>query len=126
MSRDWGWNFGKDQSRNKYHNTKWEMDGEKYDSQKEARRGAELKLLERAGEISGLRRQVKYELIPAQYIDGKCVERKCEYLADFVYKDNKTGEEVVEDVKSPATRTQVYKVKKKLMLYMHGIQIKEI
>jgi len=111
--------------KNKYHNVKWEVDGERYDSQKEYRRHAELKLLERAGEISNLRRQVPYELIPNQYIGKKLIERKVEYVADFVYHDNKTGEDV-EDTKSKATKTPVYIVKRKLMLYRHGIRIKEV
>ena len=125
MARQWGWNFGKDQSKNKYHNVKWEMDGEKFDSQKEARRWSELKLLERAHEISDLQRQVRYELIPNQYVDGKLAERKCDYLADFVYKD-KDGNVIVEDTKSKATKTPVYLVKRKLMLFVHGIRIKEV
>ena len=112
--------------KNKYHNVKWEMDGEKYDSQKEARRHAELKLLERAGEISNLRRQVPYELIPNQYNGKKLIERKVEYIADFVYHDNKTGEDVVEDTKSKATKTPVYIVKRKLLLFRYGIKIKEV
>lgn len=60
------------------------MDGVLHDSQKEANRWAELKLLERVGLIKDLRRQVEYELIPAQYVDGKCVERAVKYKADFV------------------------------------------
>ena len=112
--------------KNKYHNIKWEVDGERYDSQKEYRRYAELKLLERAGEISNLRRQVPYELIPNQYNGKKLIERKVEYVADFVYHDNKTGEDVVEDTKSKATKTSVYIVKRKLLLYRYGIQIKEV
>lgn len=111
---------------NKYHNVKWEMDGEKFDSQKEARRWNELKLLERVGEISDLQRQVSFELIPNQYVNGKLIERKCSYVADFVYIDKHTGEKVVEDTKSKATKTPVYLVKRKLMLKVHGIQIKEV
>lgn len=123
----------------KYHNIK----SAGYDSSKEARRAAELRLLERAGEISGLREQVRYELIPAQYDktgkDGtpgaspsrkaprlKLLERKCEYVADFVYTDNKTGETVVEDVKGGNFRTPEYVIKRKLMLFVNGIRIKEV
>ena len=95
-------------------------DGIKHDSRKEANRWCELKLLERAGKISGLQRQVKFELIPKQ--DG---ERAVVYVADFMYtEDNKF---VVEDVKSEATKKkESYIIKRKLMLYVHGIKIKEI
>lgn len=107
--------------KSKYKNKKVTYDGEKFDSIKEARRYQELKLLLRAGAISGLRLQVPYELIPAQYINGKCVERSVKYIADFVYAEN--GKEVVEDAKG--VRTDTYKIKKKLMLYVHGIRLKE-
>jgi len=105
----------------KYHNIKTFG----YDSKKENKRANDLKFLEKAKEISNLQEQVKFELIPAQYIDGKCVERACNYIADFVYLD-KNGSRVVEDVKSPATRTTEYRIKKKLMLYIHKIKIIEI
>ena len=109
----------------KYGNRKTTVDGVTYDSAKEARRGMELMLLERAGLISDLNAQVKYTLIPAQKRDGKVVERAATYIADFVYKD-KDGETVVEDVKSPATRTGVYKLKKKLLLWEYGLHIREV
>lgn len=96
-------------------------DGIKHDSRKEANRWCELKLLERAGKIKDLQRQVKFELIPKQ--DG---ERACYYVADFVYHDVEANKKVVEDTKSSATKTEVYRVKKKLMLYVHGIRIREI
>lgn len=108
----------------KYGNRKTTVDGVTYDSAKEARRGAELRLMQRAGLIQDLARQVRYTLIPAQRRNGKVVERAATYTADFVYTQN--GETVVEDVKSPATRTQVYKLKKKLMLWEYGIEVKEI
>lgn len=92
-------------------------DGQKFDSAKEYHRWCELKLLERAGKISGLQRQVRFELIPKQ--DG---ETACHYVADFVYQ--KDGQRVVEDAKG--YKTDVYKVKKKLMLYVHGIKIREV
>ena len=110
--------------RSKYGNRKTTVNGVTYDSAKEARRGAELRLMERAGLISDLQAQVKYILIPAQRQRGKVVERAATYIADFVYKQD--GKTVVEDVKSPATRTDVYKLKKKLMLYKFGIEIKEV
>lgn len=91
-------------------------DGITHDSIKEANRWCELKLLERAGFISDLRRQVKFELLPKQ---GKL--RAVHYIADFVYI--KDGKQIVEDVKG--FRTQEYKLKKRMLLYFHGITIKE-
>ncbi|MDE6236009.1 MAG: DUF1064 domain-containing protein [Muribaculaceae bacterium] len=103
-------------------------------SQKEHNRACQLKLMQRAGLISNLREQVPYELIPAQYgecgtdLKGKtvrvCLERACKYIADFVYTDNETGQEIVEDTKG--ILTDVYRIKRKLMLYVHGIRITEI
>lgn len=105
----------------KYNNSKYNG----YDSKKEARRATELKLLEKAGVISHLQEQVVYELIPSQYriVSGKkkCIERAMKYIADFQYVEN--GNTVVEDAKG--FRTEVYKLKKKLMLFIHDIQIKE-
>lgn len=100
-------------------------DGLVFDSRKEYHRWYELKLLEKAGKISKLRRQVKYVLIPAQHEDRhkKLLERECSYIADFVYVDADTGKEVVEDTKG--VRTAEYKIKRKLMLYKYGIRIKE-
>ena len=106
----------------KYRNRKLAIDGEVFDSQKEARRYRELALLQRAGQISGLKRQVRYELIPTQRIGGKVVEKSCAYIADFVYTEN--GETVVEDTKG--FRTKDYIIKRKLMLHVHGIRIKEV
>ena len=110
--------------RSKYGNRKTERDGLKFDSRKEARRWTELSLLEDAGAIRNLQRQVRYELIPSQKVDGKVAERPVHYVADFVYEED--GKTVVEDAKSPATRTPVYIVKRKLMLWVHGIRIKEV
>ena len=106
---------------NKYYNKKITYNGETYDSVKEYRRHDELKLLQRAGKISGLERQVKFELIPVQRVGGKVVERACSYVADFVYW--KDGERIVEDVKG--FKTHEYKIKRKLLLWVHGIRIKE-
>ncbi len=88
-----------------------------YASRKEASRAEELQLLLKAGWISELREQVKYELIPKQ--DG---ERACSYVADFVYSEN--GKTVVEDTKG--YRTPEYVIKRKLMLFRHGIRIREV
>ena len=102
---------------NKYGNIKTvTSDGIKHDSIKEANRWCELKLLERAGMIQDLDRQVKFPLLPKQ--EG---ERPVYYVADFVYTEN--GKKVVEDAKG--VRTKEYKLKKKMMLYFHGIKIKE-
>ena len=120
--------------RNKYSNQKVTIDGETYDSKKEARRHQELKLLEMAGEIYGLKRQVPYELVPVQrepdtvgkrggIHKGKVIENGITYVADFVYIDMKTGKTIVED--SKGFRTPDYKMKRKLMLWIHGIRIVE-
>ena len=110
----------------KYRNTTTTVDGIRFDSRKEANRYGELQLMQKAGEISELRRQVVFTLIPAQYVDGKHAERPVKYVADFAYVDNATGKTVVEDVKSDATRTPEYIIKRKLMLYRYEIQIKEV
>lgn len=125
--------------KSKYYNVKTRaLDGTVFDSHKEARRWDELILLQRAGKITDLQRQVRYELIPAQYQtyeryskkgdrlkDGvKLIERKVEYVADFVYTITDTGENVVEDAKG--IRTKDYILKRKLMLAVHGIRIKEV
>ena len=109
----------------KYRNVKTEIDGITFDSKREAERWCELKLLEKAGEIHSLKRQVSFLLIPDQKVNGKIVERAVRYYADFVYftKDNLP---VVEDVKSEATKTAVYKIKRKLMRWKFGIVIQEV
>ena len=96
-------------------------------SNKEKNRAAVLELMQKQGLISGLQKQVVYNLIPAQYgfVDGKkkCLERACTYRADFVYFDNEKNELVVED--SKGVRPTEYVIKRKLMLHEHGIRIKE-
>ena len=108
--------------KNKYGNKKYEG----YDSKKEYYRSNELKLLQRAGEITNFQEQVTYELVPSQWkvIDGKkkCIEHAVKYIADFQYTD-KAGNTIVEDTKG--FKTEVYKIKKKLMLHVHGIKIRE-
>ena len=108
----------------KYRNVKVNYNGMRFDSMKEYTRWRELELMQRAGEISELKRQVPYELIPAQYDHrtGKLLERPVKYIADFVYLDE--GFRVVEDTKG--VRTKEYIMKRKMMLYFHGIRIKEI
>ena len=106
----------------KYKSRKVTVGGITFDSRKEYTRWVELILLLKAGRISDLKRQVKYELIPSQRIDGKVVERACSYVADFVYTEN--GKTVVEDTKG--FKTLEYIIKRKLMLYIHGIRIVEV
>ena len=120
-------------SRNKYRNKNLTVEGERFDSLKEFRRWQELKLLEKAGEITELRRQVPFEIIPEQrepdtigprggVRKGRIIERKAVYIADFVYKDA-DGLEVVEDCKG--MRTKDYILKRKLILFRFGIRIFE-
>lgn len=127
----------------KYKNNPVEYDGINFDSKREAKRYAELKLLERAGKITGLQRQAKFELIPAQYEaverwsdktgkrlkDGKrLLEKECSYIADFVYCMD--GKPVVEDVKGyrdpKSAGYAKFVIKRKLMLYVYGIKIQEV
>jgi hypothetical protein len=101
----------------KYGARKTVVDGITFDSKKEAARYQELRLMERAGLIRDLKRQVKYELIPKQ--PG---ERAVKYTADFTYTED--GETVVEDVKGVKTRD--YVLRRKLLLWRHGIRIREV
>lgn len=119
----------------KYYNRKVRtVDGFIHDSKREARRWNELLLLQRAGHIKDIKRQVKFVLIPAQYEQGtigkrggvkkgKLIEREVSYIADFVYNDN-YGQTIVEDTKG--FKTKDYIIKRKLLLWVHGIRIKEI
>ena len=102
----------------KYNNTRIRVDGRLFDSKAEAARWQELSLLERAGEITELERQVEYELIPKQ--KG---ERAVKYIADFRYVDHE-GKTVVEDTKG--VKTPVWIIKRKLMLRVHGIRVREV
>ena len=113
--------------RSKYYNKKTVVDGIEFDSRKEARRYSELLLLERAGAIQGLQRQVKFELIPSQRYDGKVIERPCTYIADFVYTD-KEGRMHVEDVKGykNGEAYAIFTIKRKMMLHLCGIRIEEV
>ena len=106
----------------KYRSRKITRDGMTFDSVKEYKRFCELSLLLKAGTITDLERQVKFVLIPSQRIDGKVVERPCTYIADFSYKEN--GKLVIEDTKG--FKTKDYIIKRKLMLYVHSIRIKEV
>lgn len=124
----------------KYFSKKIIVDGICFASKKEAARYLELQQMKRAGQITDLQLQVPFVLIPTQYEEvvtytpkqhkekreKKIIERKLEYIADFVY--TKDGEVIVEDVKgfkkSEAYATFV--IKRKLMLYIHGIKVKEV
>lgn len=111
---------------NKFQNVKTEIDGITFSSKHEAHRYCELKYMERAHLISDLQLQRAYTLIGTQRDkDGKVIEKPVKYVADFVYKDA-DGKTVVEDTKSPATRTPAYVIKRKLMLSIYGIRIHEI
>ena len=126
----------------KYRNKKIAVDGIVFDSKKEADRYVKLSLMEKAGIISNLRLQVKYELIPTQrevstevytkgshkgeYKPGKVIEKSCNYIADFDYYMD--GVHVVEDVKGyrKGGAYALFKIKKKLMLYVHKIRVVEV
>lgn len=145
--------------KNKFHNKKITREGETFDSLKEYRRFCELRQLEKAGEITGLERQVPFELIPTQREEpcevykrgrnkglpkrGKVIEHGVNYVADFVYKVPVTEDKtitasdgrilpytatvfktIVEDTKG--FKTKDYIIKRKLMLLIHGIRIKEV
>lgn len=116
----------------KYHNVKAERiteDGKriKFDSQKEARRYDELMLLVRAGQITDLRLQPEFTLQEAYTTPEGVRVRAIKYVADFSYKGTDMQKSmVVEDVKSEATKTRVYTIKRKLMLERYGITIVEI
>ena len=108
-----------------------------FDSKHEFYRWCELRILWRTGKITDLKRQVKFELIPAQREastevykagphkglpkPGAVIEKACTYVADFTYIEN--GKLVVEDAKGH--KTEAYKIKRKLMLWVHNIRIKE-
>lgn len=121
----------------KYKNKKITVDGIEFDSKKEAKRYGELRLMEKAGEITDLQLQKEYVLIPPQYVnvrtsDGKvkkrCAERAVKYIADFVYKQD--GKTVVEDVKgyrNPSSAGYAkFVLKRKMMLYFHNIVVREV
>lgn len=117
-------------------------DGQRFDSVKEMNRYCELKLLERSGKIRDLRRQVKFELVPVQRGEspgvykagpqkgmpkpGSVTEQAVNYVADFCYR--KGNEYIVEDVKGcrKGAAYDLFVIKRKLMLYVHGIRIKEV
>ena len=123
--------------RPKYGNSKIKNAYGTFDSQLEYARFIFLSNRQKEGEISDLRRQVEYLLIPAQYgteirhLKTKdkevrvLLERPCSYIADFVYERN--GKTIVEDCKgAKAIITETAKIKKKLLLWVHGIELRYI
>lgn len=108
----------------KYKAKKTSIDGIKFDSQKEANRYLDLLVLQRAGLIQDLHRQVRFELQPSYKKNGKTI-RAITYIADFVYYDTFKGEKIVEDTKG--YRTEIYKLKKKIFEYKYpNLEIKEV
>lgn len=115
--------------------------GYEFDSKAEFIRWCELRILERAGKITDLQRQVKFELIPAQREEstevykagpqkglpkpGPVLEKACTYVADFTYYQD--GEYIAEDVKGckKGAAYDLFVIKRKLMLLVHKIRIKE-
>lgn len=107
----------------KYKNVPTEIDGQKFDSKAEANRWCALQQLLKAGEIRNLERQVSYVLLARQKRPSGGFERAVVYIADFCYTD-RTGKRVVEDVKGCST--DVWVIKRKLMLSLFGIEVREI
>ena len=100
---------------NKFHAQKTVVDGVTYDSKKESKRTIELQYLEKAGKIKNLEMQKRF-ILQEGFVNNEGQKiRPISYLADFYYEQN--GQKVVEDVKSPATRTQVYSLKKKMFWF---------
>ena len=111
----------------KYKNTKIEADGITFASKKEMKRYQELKLMQELGLITELETQKKYQIIPAQRDpDTGKVIRATHYIADFAYR--KDGVLVVEDVKGyrGGKAYDVFRIKQKLMLHVHGIKVREV
>lgn len=102
--------------RNKFGAKKTTVNGVRFDSKWESERWAELQLLERAGKIVGLQRQIKFPLV----VNGKLI---CTYIADFLWTDPETRETVVSDAKSPATLTPEFRIKMKLLEALHGLVV---
>ena len=109
----------------KYHAKKIKWEGQTFDSKKEFNRYLELRLLERAGKIKNLERQVKIPLLPSQKDEnGKVIERAVTYIADFVYFDTEQNKTIVEDAKG--MKTKEYILKRKMLLYLNHIRIQEV
>lgn len=111
---------------NKYNAKKCEYNGEAFDSKKEMNRYIKLKELEEVGEISELKRQTRYELIPKMVTNSGQKFRSITYIADFEYTKN--GNKIVEDVKGCrfGAGYRIFVIKKKLMYYIHKIEVIEV
>ena len=105
--------------KNKFFATRTEVDGRFFDSAREAAHYRELLILERCGHIKNLEMQVPFRLIVNEQLI-------CTWVADFRFFDMRTGEIVIEDVKSKATKTPLYQVKKKLFRAIYGREVKEV
>ena len=114
--------------RPKYGNKKIEINGVKFDSVKESKRYQGLQVMEVMGEISDLELQPKFDLIKSVKFAGTDRAKPAiRYFADFAYTDTLTGRRIIEDVKSKITReSPVYRMKKHMMLAIHGIEINEV
>ena len=102
---------------NKYKNIKIEIDGITFASKHEGKRYCELRLLERAGEITDLELQPRFPITLNN-------QKICTYIADFRYREVKTGQSVIEDAKGVIT--QIYALKRKLVFAMYGVTIQEV
>ena len=112
--------------RPKYKNQKIIIDGILFDSQKEGNYYLYLVQQKKDGKIKDFKIKEKWTLIESQEgPDGYVWERPCTYTCDFVVYNNDGSKDVI-DVKSPATKTDAYKIKRKLMLYIHKIRIREV
>ena len=121
---------------NKYYSHKVVVDGETFDSKKEYQFYLSLLRRQELGEVKDVRRQVKFVLIPTQreepilmkrtgkLKEGRVIERECSYIADFVYEDCKSGK--IEVVDTKGYKTKDYIIKRKLMLFLNGIRVKEV
>ena len=107
------------EKRHKYGAVRTEVDGIEFDSKHEAERYRELRTMESAGIIRDLELQPRYPIV----VNG---EKVCDYVGDFRYWDKETEAIVVEDAKSTATKTPVYRLKKKLVLAVHGVEVVEV
>ncbi len=110
----------------KYHNVRVEIDGEKFDSKHEAQIWSMLRMREKAGEISDLSRQFSLDLKCPHNMIPDCSLTVAHYIADFRYLDIKRDEWKYIDAKSKATRTQIYRLKKKWLELQDGIIIEEV
>lgn len=117
---------------NKYRNVKTVVGGIQFDSKREASRWQELKLLERAGKIAGLKRQVEYILAPSVKFEGaKRAQPAMRIKVDFAYQEiTRTGagmswsNNILEDTKSPATVTTAFTMRRHLLKHIHGLDIR--